>query len=993
MVRHRFSDAELSFIESSRIPFAIYQFIDKRVVTLALSAGFCDLLGYELSEAYYLMDNDMYRDAHPDDVSRIAGAAFRFATEGGEYNVVYRTKRDGEYRVIHALGEHVFTKAGERLAVVWYVDEGVSVEGADEFRQELNRALGKMLNEEALFQKSYYDRLTGLPNMTHFFELAEAGRSRLVEKGEKPAFLFFNLTGMKLFNHKNGFTEGDRLITSMAKVLAKYFGSDNCGRIGKDHFVALASANGLEDVLEGLFEECEGINGGRSLPVRVGVYVDQGKDIDVVTACDRAQYACKLEHDSYVSVFRYFNDEMMAAEESRQYIIDNVDRAVEEGWIEVYYQAIVRASNGKVCDEEALARWIDPEKGFLSPAAFIPILEEARLIYRLDLYVVDRVIAKMKRQADEGIYVVPQSVNLSRTDFDSLDVVEEIRRRVDAAGVPREKLTIEVTESTVASDFDFMKSQIEAFQKLGFKVWMDDFGSGYSSLDMLQDIHFDLIKFDMRFVAGIDAGDSDDGKVIITELVRMALGLGIDTLAEGVETKEQADFLKEIGCGRLQGFYYTRPIPVEEIVERDRQGISIGFENPDEADYYAAIGKINLYDMAVIAHEGDKPFQQYFDTAPMAIYEISDERFCVIRSNKPYRDFMEHVFSAPLAEEDYDLTDRVEQIESPFLEALRQCAIDGRLVVVDEEFPNGETVHSVAKRVATNPVEGTAAVVVSVVAITENTGRSPAVTYAGVAYALSSDYRHIYYVSLDSEKFIEYSSTGGAGGLSIERHGEEFFKESRADAQKILYEPDQKRFIEAFTKENVVTLMNEQGAFVIAYRQVVDGEPRHMLLKAVRIDDESHIIVGVSDVDAQMKQRNELERMKLERIAYARIMALSDEYICIYIVDPETGHYEEYTATGEYEGLGLSKKGEAFFERAREESKWALLEDDRDAFCKRFTVENVFGEIRRNGSFLLNYRLLIDGKPTEVVLKAVAVKEAERPRLIIGVRPAVVPGR
>ena len=994
MERHQFTEAELSFAEGARIPFAIYQFLDKRVVTLALSAGFCDLFGYELPDAYDLMDNDMYRDTHPDDVARISGAAFRFATGDGEYNVVYRTKRDGVYRVVHAFGEHIYTDDGARLAVVWYVDEGVSIEGVDEFRRELNEALDKMLSEEAAFHKSYYDRLTGLPSMSRFFELAEAGRKRLLANGEDPAFLFINLTGMKVFNHRYGFAEGDKLISSMAKVLASRFGSESCARVGKDHFVVFTAAADLEDVLWDVFDEFEGANDGRNLPVQVGIYIDRSETADIVMACDKAQYACKLEHDSYVSGFRYFNDEMMAVEEHRQYIIDNVDRAIEEGWIQIYYQAIVRASNGRVCDEEALARWIDPEEGFLPPADFIPVLEETRLIYKLDLYVVDQVIAKMKRQADEGIYVVPQSVNLSRTDFDSLDIVEEIRRRVDAAGIPREKLTIEITESAVASDFAFMKDQIEAFQKLGFRVWMDDFGSGYSSLDVLQDIHFDLIKLDMRFVAGIDSDDGDDGKVIITELVRLAMGLGVDTLAEGVETKEQADFLKEIGCGRLQGFYYTKPIPVDEIVDRDRKGITIGFENPDEAGYYAAIGKINLYDMGVIAHESGKAFQQYFDTAPMAIYEISQGKFCVIRSNKPYRDFMEQAFGAPLAADDYDLTMQVEGVSSPFLDALRQCAEDGRLIVVDEEVGDGKVVHSVAKRVAVNPVTGTAAVVVSVVAITESTGQSPAVTYAGVAQALSSDYRHLYYVDLETEKFIEYSSSGAPGDLSIERHGDGFFQACVDDAQTLLYNSDIDRFVRAFTKENVMSIMDSQGAFMFSYRQMMDGEPLHMLLKAVRIGgDDSHIIVGVSDVDAQMKQRDELERMKSERAAYARITALSDDYICVYIVDPLTENYEEYSATGQYEGLGLAKAGDAFFERAREESAWALPADDVEMFNARFTKDNVLGSIERDGSFGLNYRLLIDGEPTEVVLKAVAVVESDETRLIIGVRIAVVPDR
>ena len=215
----------------------------------------------------------------------------------------------------------------------------------------------------------------------------------------------------------------------------------------------------------------------------------------------------------------------------------------------------------------------------LPPSKFIPVLEEARLIYKLDLYVLDRVLEKMLAQKEAGLELVPQSLNLSRSDFDSCDIVEEICRRIDAAGIPRKMLSIEITESIVGSDFDFMKEQILRFKDLGFPVWMDDFGSGYSSLDVLQEIRFDLIKLDMRFLKRFHEGD--ESRIIITELVRMASGLGMEIIAEGVETKEQVDFLKEIGCTKLQGFYYGKAISFEELLERNRKGIQIGFEKTD----------------------------------------------------------------------------------------------------------------------------------------------------------------------------------------------------------------------------------------------------------------------------------------------------------------------------------------------------------------------------------------------------------------------------
>ena len=244
----------------------------------------------------------------------------------------------------------------------------------------------------------------------------------------------------------------------------------------------------------------------------------------------------------------------------------NIDRAIQEKWIRVYYQPIVSAKDGKVCDEEALARWIDPTEGFLSPADFIPFLESAGLIYKLDLFVLEEALEKIRRRQEAGLEVVPQSINLSRSDFEGRDIVEEIRRRVDAAGVGHDMITVEITESIIGSNFEYMNEQVKRFRENGFAVWMDDFGSGYSSLDVLQSIEFDLIKFDMSFMRKLDQGEN--GKIILTELMRMASKLKLDTVCEGVEKEEHVSFLREIGCSKLQGYYFGKPAPYEPEAEQ-----------------------------------------------------------------------------------------------------------------------------------------------------------------------------------------------------------------------------------------------------------------------------------------------------------------------------------------------------------------------------------------------------------------------------------------
>lgn len=472
------------------------------------------------------------------------------------------------------------TAASQRLADADY-DVELDYQSKDEIGT-LTQAFTKMRDQmkqyiEDLNHRAYADELTDLPNMRSFFELAVAEKQRLLDEGGKPAMLYFDLIGMKHYNRQFGFAEGDKLICDVGRTLADVYGERRMCRYSEDHFAVVADGRELDQKLKEAFRACENANGGNSLPMRVGVYFDEMDPVGVSIACDRAKFACDSHKGSFVSEYFIFDEEMLRQLEDLRYIINHLDQALEEHWITVNYQPIVRAATGKVCDEEALSRWVDPERGLLKPDVFVPILEDARLIYKLDLYVLDRILEKMHLQMQDGLQIVPHSLNLSRADFDSCDIVEEIRRRVDAAGIDHDRITIEVTESMVASDFDFMKEQVLRFQKLGFQVWMDDFGSGYSALDVLQDIHFDLLKFDMRFMQHFE--ESDESRIILTELVKMANELGIETICEGVETQAQADFLRWIGCTKIQGYYYCKPIPYEEIAERYRKGIQIGYES------------------------------------------------------------------------------------------------------------------------------------------------------------------------------------------------------------------------------------------------------------------------------------------------------------------------------------------------------------------------------------------------------------------------------
>ncbi len=983
MERYMYSKTEFDLMERAAMPFAIYQMIDMRVVPVVLSQGFLDVFGYEdRDEAYLLMENDMYRDTHHDDVARISEAALRFSKGESGYNVVYRTKAGDGYKIIHAYGQHVYPEEDVQLAIIWYVDEGAYVGNDMVHDDSLTKNYSISLYESTLERKTNFDYLTGLPNMTYFFELARAARNSVIEEGGHCALGFININGMKHFNKKYGFSEGDRLLQEFSSLLAKHFGSENSCRLAQDNFAFFSVLDGLADNLEELFDELEVLDVNKKITIRVGIYTDDVEVVESSLACDRAKFACNTIKDTSVSTYVFFDRKMLSEESHRQYIIDNIDTAIEQGWVKAYFQPIVRAANGRVCDEETLARWIDPVKGFMSPAEFIPILEDEKLIYKLDLCMLDFTIKKMKAQEARGLYVVPASINLSRTDFDSCDIVKEICNRVDASGFDRGLFTIELTESVVGSDFEFIKTQVERFQKLGFKVWMDDFGSGYSSLDVLQEIHFDLIKFDMRFMKQFSNGEKS--RIILTELMKMATGLNIETVAEGVETPEQVDFLREIGCTKLQGFHYCKPVSFEEILDRYDTGRQIGFENPDESGYYESIGRINLYDIAIVTSEDSDKMNHYFNTLPMAIFELDSEGMKLTRCNQSYRSFMTMVFGDVRIDAPTPFAALETGPGSVFARAIKKCAEEGTRTFINERVSKDSTMHAFISRIAKNPVTGVIACSTVVLGLIKDTGQG--ITYADIANSLSADYMHLYYVNMESEAFTEYTPDSSSENLSTERHGTNFFTESRRDAESFIYKDDVEWFVKAFRKEVVEEAIKRHGTFTLTYRLMVNGEPTYVSMKAIPMsNDPGHVIIGISNIDAQMKQQEAIERMQEEQITYARISALAGDYICIYTVDPENDTYSEYSSNNDYQRLGLAKIGVNFFNQAISDSQNAIHPDDKEMFRKMFTKENVLRVIKESGLFILYYRLIMDGKPTYVSLRAALIDDKDGPQLLVGI--------
>lgn len=826
------------------------------------------------------------------------------------------------------------------------------------------------------------DNMTGLPSMASFFESAEVSRKRMQTQRIDSVILFFDLTDLKSFNRWHGFAEGNRLICAVAAILAEKFGMKNCARFAQDHFAAIAVENGLEKRLDAVIAECAVTNNGKTLPLRIGVYPNRIEAVPIDVACDRARLASNVQKNRKESYYAFFDQRMLEKEKTRQAIIDNLDRAIEEGWIHVYYQPIVRSTNGKVCDVEALARWYDPVRGLLMPSTFIPVLEESMLIHKLDLCVVRQVLRDFKANERLGNANVPVSINFSRTDFDAFDLVSEICALVDEAQVDRKFINIEITESVVGGDFNFMREQIERFRAQGFRVWMDDFGSGYSSLEVLQSLKFDLIKFDMGFMRRLDEGE--EGKIILTELMKMATSLGVDTVCEGVETSEQVRFLQEIGCSKLQGYYFMKPVPSREIIEKYVTGTQDGFEDQREAGYYETMGRVNLFDLSFLANIDDSVTKNTFDTVPMGIMEInaSGDKSKFVRSNQTFRDFMKRAFSFDLSDPDVEYEIPKEGLGSGFMKAFEQSRDSGGRAFVDETLNDGSIARSFLREIGTNPVNGRTAIAIAVLSISEP---DESTTYAEIASALAADYYNIYIIDTETNDYIEYSSRVGNEEISLERHGGDFFVSARNDALTRIYDSDREAFLKLFTKENVLRDLDAQGVFTTTYRLVDTGMPVYVNMKITRMPGGDHLILGISNIDARMRQQEEEKRLRQEAASLGRVAALSQNYIVLYTVDPETGNYTQYNPSGGFEDFGLSVHGEDFFGDVRLDAAKAIAPEDIERHLRVLTKENMLREIREKGFFVHNYGLLLGGETVPVSLKATIVREDGREVIILGV--------
>lgn len=479
----------------------------------------------------------------------------------------------------------------------------------------------------------FVDKVTGLPNTNYFHSFASSYLKSCLEKGDQPAVVLINISNMQAYNNRYGFEKGDQLLSRIAQILQKFFADGVLVRFAEDNFLLATDA---PDLLKSLEEAAAEVNKVTDASIRAGVYRYKDASEGLMTAVDKAKRALRYLNNNRAVVCQVYNQEVKQEFERRGYVLENFQKALDEGWIRPYFQLESRSLTGRICGAEALARWVDPKYGVLGPGFFIEVLEEAHLVHKLDLAIIRQVCAMLARRREEQQPLVPISVNLSRVDFQVCNIYAEIEKIRRYFNLPASLLKIEILESTVTSKPQELRQAIANFHASSYEVWMDDFGSGYSNFNNLDEYDFDLLKIDMVFLR--DFGSRSKAKTLISIVVDMAKKLGLHTLCEGVETQEQADFLREIGCERQQGYLFSKPISEEEFLAKLAAG---KLEDPASNSYYDKVSQVNvLFDPMI-----DRGSQQTVGIKlPICILEKGEDAFVRFSfMNESYRQTLRDV--------------------------------------------------------------------------------------------------------------------------------------------------------------------------------------------------------------------------------------------------------------------------------------------------------------------------------------------------------------
>ena len=602
------------------------------------------------------------------------------------------------------------------------------------------RRIIELSEDRQIIRSTERDVLTGLYNREYFYNYIASFDKH--HKNMDMDAIVVDIYRFHIINERYGRASADQLLRRLGNALhtlAQASRGMACRREADTFLLYRPHGDDCAELFERLSATLADDEGTvNHVRLRMGVYPCADKSLEIEQRFDRACAAADTIRSNYTQNIAVYDDKLHKAELFAEQLTEDFDQAISEGQFKVYYQPKydIRPDMPILASAEALIRWQHPKLGLVSPGVFIPLFEENGMIQRLDHYVWAQAAAQVRDWKQRYGLSIPISVNVSRVDMFDPRIAHTFEALLKTNDLAPTELIPEITESAYTDNEKLIISTVQTLRTLGLRVEMDDFGTGYSSLGMISHLPLDALKLDMTFVRNAFSGNGDTRMIEL--IIDIAEYLGVPTIAEGVETREQMEALRVMGCDYVQGYYFSKPVPPEEFGRFIEEKAKLLKGNPET---------------------GEQPQPWLADPTPM------------LRAGN-------------------------------------------RL------------------------------------------------TFARLAQALAADYFSIYYVDTRTDRFTEFTSHNAYASLGIEKEGEDFFSLSRRNILRVVYPDDQNMMLDGFTKENVLRTIRESGAFTLTYRLVLDGNPSYVSLKATALGDpdSGSIVVGINNVDAQMKRQQPLEQ-------------------------------------------------------------------------------------------------------------------------------------
>lgn len=487
--------------------------------------------------------------------------------------------------------------------------------------------------------------------------------------GQQYCLIWLHLRGYRIYRRQRGLFRGKELVDAFGRLLLQHFPSGLVGHAEADGYLVLSNGTDVELTVVDLNASLLRRYADARVVAEAGVCTLGGQDgskDSLKTLVEKAQQALRSIEGKTDQRVAYYSESMDRSIRLNSYVPHHLQEAIEKHYIHVLYQPIVRTLTGQICGAEALARWDDPVMGSISPGEFVPILEQRHMSHLLDACIVELVAEDFEACGENNAgALVPVSVNLSRYDFEDCDIFEVFEKAVRAHSLPPSLFRLELSEGALTVSHDLLKNELERFRRAGYEVWLDNFGSGYASMSVLGEFHFDAVKFDLHLMRSLRTSGRDGGAaVMLSYTVNMIKEMKMTSAIVGVETEEGYHWLRQHGFEMQQGFYFGRPQTYGGIIGSDRQ-----IEDYRSRDYFSRVGAVQIDNRTLGGNH------QTHAADPMAIIEKRGENLELLVANQALETFVkEYGFrnSEDFAQQMYRASGAMQERMRDFLERVAE---------------------------------------------------------------------------------------------------------------------------------------------------------------------------------------------------------------------------------------------------------------------------------------------------------------------------------